>query len=460
MNKLFILQIIFLSFLLVSCDDLFHDANSILEDIETDIEEIIEPDPIKIILGGDFKYSFNEIDHESIIVLDGEGNYIENAFDQSVYGLYGDGTGYSGVRDIELTSDYLYVSGQFQGYKNTPDTNYMRDDYAYLMRYTHSGGVYTYDSNYKPASIIPDYSGSILEINPLMDGSLVLGGSFSSGLNPYFSIIKPDGSEYSPLPVITIGYSVNAMYYFSDDSIMFIAGDFNEINGVPDYMEYALIDIDSGAAIPPGAFLEGSAEDPLAVTEIYDVEFTGNQELFIAGHDMNASTTPYWLPGVFRKYIYNGTNFISDADFNSQFRDVELIRDADSDPMNSPYFNSVKAIATDSEGRIYIGGEFSNIKDINGNEHKGIIRLFASGMIDPTFTPDINLQVIIIEFQKNGKIIVGGSTIGTDMGNNGYVRLMPDGNIDESFHLFGIPPSDMAMSPTIYSIVIEEQPIP
>jgi len=464
-KRILFIQIIFLSFLFYSCDDFFHNTDSILENIDGDYDEdLIDPDPLRIIIGGDFKYSFNGVDHEALAVLDGEGNMIENAFDQSVYGLYGDGTGYSGIRDMELTSDYLYVSGQFRGYKNTAVTDNMKDDYAYLMRYTYSDGVYSYDSNYKPAMAIPDYSGSIKDINLLNDGSLAVGGSFSNGLNPYFSIIKPDGTEYSPLPFVVGGFegmeaSINRMFYFSDDSKIFIAGNINDINGTSGYMDYALIDIDSGIAVSPGNFLEDSLEDPLLITDFYDVEFTENQELFIAGYDMNASGIPYWMPGVFRKYIYNGEKFTADTAFNTQFRDVELIRDPDA--TNLPHFDSVRAIATDSDGRVYIGGNFQRIKDLNGREHRGIIRLMASGMIDPTFTTDINGQVYLIEFQKNGKILVGGNIWDVNgRGTNGYVRLMPDGGIDESFHMHGIPLGDSAMTPTIYSIIIEEEPEP
>jgi len=466
-KRILFIQIIFLSFLFYSCDDFFHNTDSILENIDGDYDEdLIDPDPLRIIIGGDFKYSFNGVDHEALAVLDGEGNMIENAFDQSVYGLYGDGTGYSGIRDMELTSDYLYVSGQFRGYKNTAVTDNMKDDYAYLMRYTYSDGVYSYDSNYKPAMAIPDYSGHIEAINLLNDGSLAVGGSFSNGLNPYFSIIKPDGTEYSPLPSIINGSSVNTMSYFPNDSIMFIAGNFKEIGLETGYMEYASINIDSvtdsATANPPGAFLEDSVEDPLLITDFYDVEFTENQELFIAGYDMNASGIPYWMPGVFRKYIYNGEKFTADTAFNTQFRDVELIRDPDA--TNLPHFDSVRAIATDSDGRVYIGGDFQRIKDLNGREHRGIIRLMASGMIDPTFTTDINGQVYLIEFQKNGKILVCGDfTDVNGRGTNGYVRLMPDGGIDESFHMYGIPLTDNGptMNMTyIYSVVIEEEPEP
>ena len=95
---------------------------------------------------------------------------------------------------------------------------------------------------------------------------------------------------------------------------------------------------------------------------------------------------------------------------------------------NMPSFsNNVYAIAINSGGDIYVGGEFSN----------RIVKLSSDGTTDVTFDvgSGFDNRVNDIQVQSNGKVIVGGWFIsykGSSC-NKGIVRLETNGDLDSTF---------------------------
>jgi uncharacterized delta-60 repeat protein/uncharacterized repeat protein (TIGR01451 family) len=103
---------------------------------------------------------------------------------------------------------------------------------------------------------------------------------------------------------------------------------------------------------------------------------------------------------------------------------------------------TVRAVALDSLGRIYIGGDFTAINGINANH---IARLNATGSLDTSFVTGSGFNysgtVLALAIDAGGNIVVGGSFSSFNTTNvNNIVRLLPSGGLDPSF----LPNTDSA----------------
>lgn len=102
--------------------------------------------------------------------------------------------------------------------------------------------------------------------------------------------------------------------------------------------------------------------------------------------------------------------------------------------------NTVRAIATQTDGKIIYGGSFTTY---DGKTAKGIIRLNSNGSIDTTFITGggvISGDVEAITIQPDGKILVGGDFNGYNNSGaipssvpNCLMRLNSNGSLDETF---------------------------
>jgi len=93
----------------------------------------------------------------------------------------------------------------------------------------------------------------------------------------------------------------------------------------------------------------------------------------------------------------------------------------------------VNAVALQPDGKILIGGFFTNY---NGTGRNNVARLNADGTLDPGFDPGTgaNGSVYSIALQPDGKILIGGRfTSYNDTGRNRIARLNADGSLDTGF---------------------------
>ena len=93
----------------------------------------------------------------------------------------------------------------------------------------------------------------------------------------------------------------------------------------------------------------------------------------------------------------------------------------------------VNIIELQSDEKILVGGNFNNYSGASSNY---IIRLNSNGSIDNTFVigTGFNSDVLTIQIQSDGKILVGGIFTSYDFTNAFYiVRLNSDGSIDNTF---------------------------
>ncbi len=92
----------------------------------------------------------------------------------------------------------------------------------------------------------------------------------------------------------------------------------------------------------------------------------------------------------------------------------------------------VDVIAVQPDGKIIVGGEFTQLGGITRNR---IGRLNANGSVDTAFNPNANDAVISLAVQPDGKIVVGG--VFTTMGGatrNRIARLNSTGSLDTAFN--------------------------
>src|SRR2546423_1539536 len=93
----------------------------------------------------------------------------------------------------------------------------------------------------------------------------------------------------------------------------------------------------------------------------------------------------------------------------------------------------ITAAVLQSDGRIIVAGRFTSF---NGLTHNGICRLNANGSVDQTFGlgNGINNAALALALQSDGRIIVGGQFSQVDLTPRfNLARLNSDGSVDLSF---------------------------
>ena len=123
----------------------------------------------------------------------------------------------------------------------------------------------------------------------------------------------------------------------------------------------------------------------------------------------------------------------------------------------SGFNSSVNSIALQTDGKILVGGSFTNYNSLSENR---IIRLNADGSKDTSFVTGngFNRGVQVIALQTDGKILVGGNLdVYQGYLANNIIRLNEDGSKDTSFNIgSGFSNSNNNYSSAyIYSITIQ-----
>jgi uncharacterized delta-60 repeat protein len=122
--------------------------------------------------------------------------------------------------------------------------------------------------------------------------------------------------------------------------------------------------------------------------------------------------------------------FLTNGTIDASFGGAQATNGADS---------AVSALAVQTDGRILIGGTFSNVFGVACNR---IARLFDDGTVDPTFNagagPDDRVQAIAV--MNDGSIVIAGLFAHVSGVPRAHVaRLRPDGGLDAAFDPAGGP---------------------
>jgi len=96
-------------------------------------------------------------------------------------------------------------------------------------------------------------------------------------------------------------------------------------------------------------------------------------------------------------------------------------------------YGYVKAVAVQPDGKILIGGNFSQV---NGVSRNYFARVNTNGSLDVSFSAPADDHVNAIVVRPNGKILVGGAfTHLNNQSHNHLVQLNADGTTDSSFNV-------------------------
>jgi uncharacterized delta-60 repeat protein len=180
-----------------------------------------------------------------------------------------------------------------------------------------------------------------------------------------------------------------------------------------------------------GATLTITNEDPAAVAGTADPSFSATVNGTVYALGINTNTA---LPNLIGKLVLAG-------DFTAinglgRFRIARLNRNGTLDSTfnaGSGANDSVRALAVQPDGKVIIGGFFTNVASTARNY---IARLNVNGTLDTTFNPGAGPdgQVNAIALQPDGKIIIGGQFTSISGTNQSFIaRLNSNGTLDDTF---------------------------
>ncbi len=92
----------------------------------------------------------------------------------------------------------------------------------------------------------------------------------------------------------------------------------------------------------------------------------------------------------------------------------------------------ISTMKLQADGRIVLGGAFTTI---GGTPRNRLARINSDGTLDSTFDPSANAVVNALALQADGKILVGGAftTLKSTVARNHIARLNTDGSVDTGF---------------------------
>jgi uncharacterized delta-60 repeat protein len=333
----------------------------------------------RIVAGGDFT-QFGGQARNHLVRLNPDG---------SVDGTFTNGTDGS-VYALAVQSDgKILVGGDF--------TNLAGKARSYLGRLNDDGSL---DASFSGGADGVVYS---LAVQP--DGLIVVGGGFGrlsgrarSGLGRLYSNGRVDSSFDSD--VSTTGMVRTVMVQL--DGRIVVGGDFPSLGGQP---RRSLGRLNTDGSVDT-TFTNGlsAAGDVQAVAQQWDGKLlVGGSFTMLAG-----------------KARGNIGRFNKDGSL-----DDDLICNADKAA------EPVLALACQADGRILVGGDFTNLA---GVARLHLARIDQDGHLDPTFTNGVNGSVRCILSQPDGKIVVAGG-FGTLAGQprSDIGRLNSDGSLDTAF---------------------------
>jgi len=413
-----------------------------------DVEAIVLQPDGKILVGGSFD-KFKGVTQNSVIRLNVNGSK-----DESFVIGYGGNTVYA----LAMQSDgKILVGGGFQNFDGKSSKS--------LVRLNSNGST---DPNFK--SNISDYRYvKSLIVQP--DGKILLEGNFSVPQNEIVRL-NADGSHDISFDIGTDGFKDNNVQSIAlqSDGKIIVAGTFSSYKGIS---ENGLIRLNTDGS-KDTSFEVGSGFNKLSgnsTSQIYygirQIAIQADGKILIMGNFTS----------------YQGTNVNGLIRINkdgSQDTSFDIGTQFNNDPTKSKAFTlqsdgkllvgwdiinnqgitqkhltrlntdgtkesslkigtglnfAVNSIVKQSDGKILVGGNFTNYKETSQNN---LIRFNSDKTKDNSFSlgSGFNGSVNSIALQNDGKIIVGGKFTKYQEGAQNYlIRLNTDGTKDSSFSI-------------------------
>lgn len=259
------------------------------------------------------------------------------------------------------------------------------------------------DTTFDPA---PVATNTVLSLG-VMNGTNVLVGGWVSTTNllgdPIAGIVRlsPAGTVDPTFAVPAVATAVTALAVTVEGQVVCVGRQTNGLNGV-------VRRLNSDGTLD--ATLDVAVSSPLAPW-LYSVAVQTDGKLLVAG----SFTSVAGLPRT--NLVRLQTNGLVDLTFKTNF-------------ITS---GAIETVALQSNGRILIGGAFTNV---NGVVRSGIARLNADGTLDTSFNPGSGLDgpVKTIRVQADNRILLGGHFFNFNkIIRQGIARLLTDGSLDTSF---------------------------
>jgi uncharacterized delta-60 repeat protein len=407
-------------------------------------------DDQKILIGGNIT-SFGGASVTRLVRLNSDGT-VDTAFRDALLG------GLNGtVHSLAVHSDgRIYAVGSFTQF-NATSANHLVALNADGTRFPLTGfPVNSFDSESSVRALV---------IHP--DGKMVLAGSFNSFGGVSVGNLVGLNADGSPDPTYRVSADgganslVTRLVRQSDGSV-YVAGyfsSFDRING-------SVVRLSPTGVLDRSFILGGSPEglaigsgDHLLVVGNFDAYYTAGYASFspraqFARFDsagaLTASQVIRWgsLQGTVRTMVPapDGKWLVGGSFSRIGGRLIQNLARLDADGSNdltfpaaqSPLYGSVLAITVQGDGKILVGGEFTDYGTDNSLVGAGrLLRLNADGTRDATFKigEGFNATVTTLTLQADGKIIVGGdfTTLDGRTISARLVRLLADGTVDTSF---------------------------
>ena len=389
----------------------------------------------KILIGGAF-LSYNTTYINYIVRVNANGS-VDNSF--SI------GTGPNGlIRDIMIQPDgKILIAGAFTSYNGNPANR--------LARINSDG---SFDNTFNVGAGANNLISSIAIQN---DNKVIIAGNFTSYNGNAYNRIARINSDGSFDNSFTNGTGANAFItkvLYQPDGKVLAFGDFATFNG---YNRNSIVRLNSDGTIDETFLIStGANASVLAATlqpdgkiilggvftDINGVLGNGIAKLNSNGSVDTTFNTPSGSNNNVEEFAFQpdgkilvGGNFTNYNNANVGYF-IRLDQDGSLDEAFSAVAvvdNQVLGIAIQSDGKIIIGGDFSNV---NGVSRGRIARLNPNGSLDLTFNPGAGFDNVVYEvtLQPDGKILVGGEFMFYDgQLNRRLIRLNPDGTKDESF---------------------------
>ena len=276
------------------------------------------------------------------------------------------------------------------------------------------------DTSFNPGTGANAISGEQLIIESMTvqnNGKIIIGGGFG-GYNGTtrncIAQLNTDGSidtSFNPGTGTDNGF-VTSIAVQSDSKVV-IVGDFSTYNstnrsGIARLNANGSLD----TSFNPGT---GAAGDGLFTAYIQSIVIQGDGKLIAGG-----SFT-----------IYNGTGLNSVARIQTDGSlDTTFVNDA---TVALGFNSDILCVASQSGGKTLVGGYFSTFNGANRNH---IVRLNADGSLDTSFNPGngADSYITAMALQSDGKIVIGGNFSNFNgTGRVSIARLNTDGSLDTGF---------------------------
>ena len=354
------------------------------------------------LLAGDFT-TFNGVARQNVARINTDGT-LDNGFDAGVIsqGTNAPGTVRAiGVYTNGVNANKVVIGGLFTLVGNAGRTN--------IARLNVDG---TPDTSFDPGTGANNAVNSVAIQN---NGRVLLGGTFTAvnGVPRNFvARLNFDGSvDNTFTPGGGPDAQVRLVAALNDGKIL-IAGDFDSVSGVSNRR---IARLNADGSVDPTFLSRGMVTNGT----IYNFALQINGQILIAG-------------------MFTATNGAGVVRTNIARLNADGTLDRTFDPGGGPD-DFVATLTPQADGKIVVGGAFANF---DGYGRSRLVRLFSNGGVDPTLNIGTGADNLVaaLAIQSDGKILVGGAfTNFNGVVQNRFTRLHGGQNAGSGLVVFGAP---------------------